>query len=33
VENVARACARFGDIPDATAIARDMWRRYQHGEA
>jgi len=32
-ENVARACARFGEVPDATAIARHMWLRYQGGEA
>lgn len=33
LENVASACARAGgEVPDAVAIARDMWRRYQNGE-
>jgi RIO kinase 1 len=32
LENVAQFCARFGDVPDATEIAADMWLRFQRGE-
>ncbi len=32
IGNVAHACARFADVPDAETIARDMWLRFERGE-
>lgn len=30
--NVAQTCARFAEMPDAGALARDMWLRFERGE-
>ena len=31
VQNVASFCARFADVPGPTAVAAELWERYQHG--
>lgn len=32
LQNIARFCARFTDVPDANETAADMWRRFERGE-
>jgi RIO kinase 1 len=32
LDNVARFCARFGEVPDPATVAVEMWQRFQHGE-
>jgi RIO kinase 1 len=32
VENVGRFCARFAEVPDPSAVALEIWNRFQNGE-
>lgn len=32
LQHLAQFCGRFGDVPDATEIAADMWLRFEQGE-
>jgi RIO kinase 1 len=32
LQHLARFCERFGEVPDATEIAADMWLRFAQGE-